>query len=131
MSKEWYAGQLRHGSWAERKLEIMKRDSFSCCRCGSKYKLQVHHRQYLKRRQVWEYPDKDLETLCDPCHFREHFNKPIAPAKQWEGLEIREEDPVQTKILHLQEKLKEPLSDELQEQILMKIMELRKGAKNG
>lgn len=28
----------------------------------------VHHRDYLKDKEPWDYPDELLVTLCESCH---------------------------------------------------------------
>lgn len=54
----------------------LKRDGYKCVRCGSKEKIQVHHKDGIK---IWDklykviyatilcHPSK-LETLCKECH---------------------------------------------------------------
>jgi len=42
---------------------------------------QVHHLTYLKNRNVWEYPDEFLVTLCKQCHAKEHGITP--PSSGW------------------------------------------------
>ena len=37
--------------------------------------LHVHHKRYIKGRDLWDYPDDDLQALCKPCHEDEHFYK--------------------------------------------------------
>lgn len=53
--------------WQKKRLEIMSRDNFTCVACGSKDKtLHVHHEIY--KGELWECPDKELQTLCVDCH---------------------------------------------------------------
>jgi hypothetical protein len=55
--------------WKERSLEIQKRDCFTCQICGAKdVPLSVHHKRYEKDRQLWDYDDEYLITLCWDCH---------------------------------------------------------------
>ena len=73
MQKEDYAELLRSPLWQKKRLEIMQRDNFTCCKCGCTYKeLQVHHIKYIKGRKPWEYDNEDLVTLCSDCHNEEH-----------------------------------------------------------
>ena len=66
---------LRSPLWQKKRLEIMQRDNFTCCKCGCTHKeLQVHHIKYIKGRKPWEYDNEDLITLCNDCHERHHFN---------------------------------------------------------
>lgn len=72
-TKEQYQQFLGSLFWCnlrEKKLEY----SPKCERCGSKYKLQCHHRFYRSR---WEDTKvEDLETLCELCH-RLHHGKSL------------------------------------------------------
>lgn len=36
------------------------------------YSLHVHHKYYILDRLPWEYPDVDLVTLCNWCHWQFH-----------------------------------------------------------
>jgi 5-methylcytosine-specific restriction endonuclease McrA len=69
-----YSELLRSPQWLEKRKQILKRDNYHCCNCGSSYGLEVHHRQYhiLKRigdfRKPWAYSDSNLVTLCNRCH---------------------------------------------------------------
>lgn len=41
-----------------------------CQLCGSKEKIQVHHKHY------WTFKDEmpwDLKVLCEPCHRKKHL----------------------------------------------------------
>jgi len=72
-SKE-YGELLRTKQWLNKRRQILKRDGYRCCNCGSQYGLEVHHRQYhiIKRtsgfRKPWDYSDNNLVTLCARCH---------------------------------------------------------------
>lgn len=64
-----YSEKLKHPKWQKKRLEILKRDNWSCTHCGCAEKnLQVHHRFYLKNRDPWDYPSETLDTLCESCH---------------------------------------------------------------
>ena|SRR3990167_799125 len=71
------------------RAEALKRDNYSCCRCGVKQskkkgheqKIQVHHKNGI---DVWDEVIKiiqetilcdpaDLETLCPECHKKETY----------------------------------------------------------
>lgn len=55
-----------------------------CSKCGKSLdenNYQVHHLTYLKNRNVWEYPDEFLVTLCKQCHAKEHGI--IPPSSGW------------------------------------------------
>ena len=64
--------------WRIKRELILKRDQGKCRNCGSREKLQVHHRQYHYdsktgfHEDIWEYKNKHLITLCDKCHEAGH-----------------------------------------------------------
>jgi hypothetical protein len=67
-----YSEKLKDPRWQRLRLEIMKRDDFSCQLCGSKTEtLHVHHKYYLIGNDPWVYPDESLVTLCEGCHSQE------------------------------------------------------------
>jgi hypothetical protein len=68
-----YAEKLRDPRWQKRRLEVMQRDNWKCLRCGDGTKtLNVHHKEYIKGRDPWQYPNHLLETLCEDCHGEHH-----------------------------------------------------------
>lgn len=65
MSK--YSDKLKNPLWQRKRLEILNRDDFTCCKCGDKEtELHVHHLKYTG--EPHEAPNEDLETLCKDCH---------------------------------------------------------------
>lgn len=52
---------------SERKLRTKMRDNFRCVRCGATENLRVHH-----TRGTRSHRSKDLITLCQECHHKEH-----------------------------------------------------------
>lgn len=68
-----YKDQIKHPKWQKRRLEIMEKDSFTCQICGdTTTTLNVHHLTYHKDRDIWDYEDWELITLCECCHENEH-----------------------------------------------------------
>lgn len=67
-----YNEQLRDGRWLKKKSEILLRDKYKCCRCGSTSNLNIHHKYYLPSTMAWEYPSDALTTLCETCHQATH-----------------------------------------------------------
>jgi hypothetical protein len=64
-----YFQDLKNPKWQQKRLEIMKRDEFTCKDCGAKdTELQVHHKVYTKDAKPWEYNNRTLITLCKKCH---------------------------------------------------------------
>lgn len=78
MTKKEYAEALRSFEWREKREVILKRDSYTCTKCGCKEDLQVHHTYYLPGKMPWEVPNSCLVTLCRTCHKKEHKGKKIS-----------------------------------------------------
>lgn len=73
MTKLSYAEQLRHPFWQRKRLQVLERDGWSCTTCGARETtLHVHHKRYIKGRQVWEYELDDLVSFCENCHASDH-----------------------------------------------------------
>ena len=75
----------RDSRWKKCREIILKRDNYTCCRCGKKQnesELHVHHLNYDSGKKPWEYQDVDLVTLCKGCHAEEHGK--IPPKSGWE-----------------------------------------------
>lgn len=73
MTKSEYKQQLSSPMWKARRLEILKRDNFTCQKCGdTKKTLSVHHTKYIDGLKAWEYDDFCLQTLCSDCHVSKH-----------------------------------------------------------
>lgn len=73
MSKQTYYEKLRSPQWQKKRLEIMQRDEFTCQQCFDKdTTLNVHHKNYTKGAEPWEYEDDNFITLCECCHKVNH-----------------------------------------------------------
>jgi hypothetical protein len=73
MKKLTYTEQIKHPRWQRRRLEMLESSGFECEECGDKEStLHVHHRQYVKGRDIWEYGNSELQVLCETCHQHEH-----------------------------------------------------------
>lgn len=71
-----YAQKLRDPRWQKRRLEILERDNWTCQKCcDTESTLVVHHRDYLRGKDPWDYPDSLLVTLCEDCHEGERLNR--------------------------------------------------------
>ena len=80
-----YKDQLQDKRWKLRRLEILKRDKFTCQLCDYfGEKVNVHHLKYTG--MAWESPDGDLITLCSGCHRTTH--KPEINDKRFEVMRI-------------------------------------------
>lgn len=76
-----YWQKLKDPRWQKRRLEIMKKHEFSCSFCADpSEELHIHHWDYRKGAEPWEYDDSELACLCHSCHQDYHkgrtaFNK--------------------------------------------------------
>lgn len=89
-----YLEQLNDPRWEEKRQHIFQRDGFTCCCCGSRDKIQAHHKKYARDGFLWEVPDDWLETLCDNCHsyrFEEETRLRLLPTRDFFNL-IRAQD---------------------------------------
>lgn len=65
--------QYKTPQWQRRRLERLEASGWKCASCGSADdQLHVHHTSYVRGRDVWDYPDKELVVLCDGCHAVAH-----------------------------------------------------------
>ncbi len=64
-----YAAKLKDPRWQKKRLEVLQRAEWSCEMCGdAESTLHVHHKQYFKGRDPWEYDEDQLAALCVSCH---------------------------------------------------------------
>lgn len=67
--KPTYSQKLKDPRWQKKRLEILNRDQWTCRECQTTSEtLHVHHCLYQKGKEPWEYDDRWLMALCDPCH---------------------------------------------------------------
>ena len=68
-----YFEKLQDPHWQKKRLEAMEAANFACASCGdTTTMLHVHHKQYFKGREPWEYEVGQLEVLCKDCHAITH-----------------------------------------------------------
>lgn len=64
-----YSEMLKHPKWQKKRLEILKRDDYTCQSCfDDENQLHVHHTIYINGKKPYEYDNKTLITFCDSCH---------------------------------------------------------------
>lgn len=66
-----YAEKLKDPRWQKKRLEILQRDEFECqfgYACPKEIELHVHHKQYVRGRDPWDYPPDNFITVCAKCH---------------------------------------------------------------
>ena len=68
-----YSDLLRSPMWQKKRLEVMQAKGFACEICGNtEQMLHVHHKEYFKGNEPWEYDNKQLVVLCKHCHENLH-----------------------------------------------------------
>lgn len=73
-----YSEKLRDPRWQKKRLEILDRDKFTCQLCNDKKTtLNVHHKEYISGRDVWQYSNKMLITYCETCHLFVEYSKKL------------------------------------------------------
>ncbi len=69
--RKQYTGYLKSAAWRAKRAQAIFRDGGQCQafknnrRCGSRYKLEVHHKTYQRFGREWL---SDLVCLCGDCH---------------------------------------------------------------
>lgn len=93
LSPNWKGGKSRRQAlfyasqeWYDKRLEIMKRDGFSCRNCkwkagSTRNSLNVHHITPLSTSWELRLLNENLITLCVPCH-----KKTFGKEKQFEEI---------------------------------------------
>lgn len=76
-----YRDKLKDPRWQRKRLEVLQRDSFTCCHCGDdKTELHIHHLKYSG--DPWEAKMEDMITVCVHCHNMEELLKKHAPGSK-------------------------------------------------
>lgn len=71
-----YAKKLTDPKWQRKRLEVMQAANWKCQICGdAKEELNVHHPDYDKGMEPWEYLNRSLQCLCKTCHTISHATK--------------------------------------------------------
>ena len=72
-AKSSYRDKLLDPRWQKKRLEALEASGWMCERCcDTESTLHVHHRQYFKGREPWEYDARQLAVLCAYCHEETH-----------------------------------------------------------
>lgn len=73
MSKKSYYEKLKDPRWQRKRLEALDFYDFKCELCGSEeVTLHVHHKEYFKNIEPWDYDIRQLAVLCEDCHDGQH-----------------------------------------------------------
>lgn len=95
MAKSYWE-KLQDPRWQKKRLEVMEKCEFSCQLCGENQKtLNVHHKEYFKGFEPWEYEENQLIVLCKDCHENQHSEvdlyKWVGSFANLDGLNNRQE----------------------------------------
>jgi hypothetical protein len=72
MAKSYWE-KLQDPRWQRRRLEALEKAEFACELCyDNESPLHVHHKEYFKGREPWEYELEQLAVLCEGCHSNTH-----------------------------------------------------------
>lgn len=72
-TKTAYGEKLKDPRWQKLRLEVMSSNEFHCEICGDgEATLHVHHKEYFKGREPWEYEAGQLAVICESCHENQH-----------------------------------------------------------
>jgi len=75
MAELTYFQKLQDPRWQKLRLQAMQAKDFTCEICGTKeITLHVHHKEYLKGHEPWEYHANQLSVVCKDCHEEQHDN---------------------------------------------------------
>ncbi len=73
MADKAYWQKLKDPCWQKLRLEAMQKAEFRCEVCmDDESSLNVHHKEYFKGHEPWEYDVEQLAVLCEPCHESHH-----------------------------------------------------------
>lgn len=68
-----YFEKLKDPRWQRKRLEALSASEFGCECCGNgEITLNVHHKEYFKGRDPWQYEVGQLSVLCEACHEMQH-----------------------------------------------------------
>lgn len=68
-----YFKKLLDPRWQKKRLEVLEAAEWRCESCMDESStLHVHHKQYFKGREPWEYETAQLAVLCAECHENSH-----------------------------------------------------------
>ena len=96
MAKKTYYEKLKDPRWQKKRLEVMHYAHFCCEVCGdNESTLNVHHKEYFRNVEPWDYENNQLSVLCENCHEHHHDSFDIlkwtCSQANLDGLNNREE----------------------------------------
>ena len=64
-----YKEYIKSAAWHQKRLARLKKDKYTCQKCGDTESLEVHHLTYA---HLGDEPMEDLICLCRACHQKVH-----------------------------------------------------------
>lgn len=83
-----YQQYLKSGHWIRLRKSALERDGNQCVKCRSQVDLQVHHLRYMPN--LYDTILSDVETLCEPCHLKNHMRLEQETGHKSRSLNMRE-----------------------------------------
>lgn len=89
MANLTYSKKLKNPAWQKKRLEILNRDEWTCLLCyDKKTELHIHHQEYIKGKEPWEYENSNFKSYCKHCHcvveeFKDKNLIPVITAKSF------------------------------------------------
>lgn len=78
MTQKTYWQKLQDPRWQKLRLKAMEAKNFSCEICkDNESTLNVHHKEYFKEHEPWDYNIHQLSVLCENCHETQHDNSDV------------------------------------------------------
>lgn len=56
--------------WQALRLAVLRRDSFQCCQCAARGRLEIDHIEPVRTHPELAYAIDNLQALCPACHTR-------------------------------------------------------------
>lgn len=64
-----YKKYILSKAWQKVRMQAFDFYQNNCCKCGNRYNLQVHHRNY---KNLYKETMIDVMLLCETCHLEHH-----------------------------------------------------------
>ena len=71
----WNYQGRRSSSYKSWKKQVLKRDDYTCQKCGTKENLVVHHKERFSENKELRFDIANGITLCQKCHKEVHKNE--------------------------------------------------------
>jgi 5-methylcytosine-specific restriction endonuclease McrA len=76
----------RTAQWQALRLEAKRRDDFKCTECGSRGRLEVHHKIPVRQAPELSFDLGNVTCLCPTCHTKQtNAERGISPSPEREA----------------------------------------------